>query len=549
MEKEFGEIFSGLKRNFGIAYLDKFTIDPETGKKKPEKYGWSFKEVTDKDYFNHLNGKTSIGIQPCDDEGMVSFGAIDIDDKEHSYSNFPYKKYLDIIKQNNLPLIPVKSKSGGLHLYLFLKEKARAVFLRNFLEGLLFTLKLKPTTEIYPKQTELGYDEEKKEWSNGQYINLPYFNGSERIAINYDGTPFTLEQFIKVVDHNKKTKEELEEFSLALVKTVLQGGSDEFIDGPPCLQISSKEELTDGRDRWLYNYMVFAKKRYQDKWEEMVIDAPKKYFLKDSNGLVIDDWGEKKVRDKIRSWKKDSTKGYTCTQDPIANFCMKAECAKRKYGFLSDRKVLFPKLSSLVKIKYPEPEYTFNVELPNGDSKSVKAKHIKQIVLQEEIRSIIAAAADFVPPKVKSNEFQEVLDSLFPPKEELLPPKGTTPDEQLEEYLKEYINGPQAKSNVSFKAGSVLVEGEYAYFKYQNFYNSLKNKDWKENKSKTAEKIIQIGGGKEITKINIPKRFPKKQGEKESHDPIDVIQIPIDKFKIKSSKPEVISIKSKKDIF
>ena len=81
------------------------------------------------------------------------------------------------------------------------------------------------------------------------------------------------------------------------------------------------------------------------------------------------------------------------------------------------------------------------------------------------------------------------------------------------------------------------------------FYNSLKSKDWRENKSKTAEKIIQIGGGKEKTEINIPKRFPKKQGEKESHDPIDVIQIPIDKFKIKSSKPEVISIKSKKDIF
>ena len=27
MEKEFAEIFSGLKRNFGIAYLDEFTID------------------------------------------------------------------------------------------------------------------------------------------------------------------------------------------------------------------------------------------------------------------------------------------------------------------------------------------------------------------------------------------------------------------------------------------------------------------------------------------------------------------------------------------
>lgn len=227
---------------------------------------------------------------------------------------------------------------------------------------------------------------------------------------------------------------------------------------------------------------------------------------------------------------------------------MKTECAKRKYGFLSDKKALFPKLSSLVKIKYPEPEYTFNVELPNGDSKNVKAKHIKQIVLQEEIRSIIAAAADFVPPKVKSNEFQEVLDNLFPPKEELLPPKGTTPDEQLAEYLKEYINGPQAKSNASFKTGAVLIEGDYAYFKYQSFYNSLKNKDWRLDKSKTAEKIIQIGGDKE-TKINIPKRFPKKPGEKESHDPIDVIQIPISKFKIKTSKVEMIPVKSKKDIF
>jgi len=294
MEKEFAEIFSGLKRNFGIAYLDEFTIDEKTGKKKPKKYGWSFKEITEKHYLDHLKGKTSIGIQPCDDEGMVSFGAIDIDDKEHNYSNFPYKTYLDIIRENNLPLIPVKSKSGGLHLYLFLKEKTKAVFLRNFLEGLLFILKLKPSTEIYPKQTELGYDEEKKEWSNGQYINLPYFNENERVAINYDGTPFTLDQFIKVANHNKKTKEELEEFSLALVKTVLQGGPDEFNDGPPCLQIMSKKELDDGRDRWLYNYMVFAKKKYDDNWQNVVKAAPQKYFIKDANGVLLDDWGSEK---------------------------------------------------------------------------------------------------------------------------------------------------------------------------------------------------------------------------------------------------------------
>jgi len=545
MERKFIEYFTGLQRNFGIADLTKTIKDPVTGKLKPE-YGWSKQPITDQYYLDHLNGDKSIGIQPCNDEGMVRFGTIDIDSKD--YKDFSIKKYLDIIKQYDLPLIPVKSKSGGLHLYLFLKEPVKAIIIKKFLEGLLFTLKLPLKTEIYPKQTELGQDSEGK-FIDGNFINLPYYNKTERIAINFDGKPFTFEQFIQVIEANLKTSSELEEFSIAHVKTVLQGGPSEFDDGPPCLQIMTKSPLDDGRDRWLYNYMVFAKKRYQDKWEEMVVDAPKKYFLKDSNGLVVDDWSEKKVRDKIRSWKKDSTKGYTCTQEPIANFCMKSECVKRKYGFLSDRKVLFPKLSSLVKIKYPEPEYTFNVELPNGESRNVKARNVKQIVLQEEIRSIIAAAADFVPPKVKSNDFQEVLDSLFPPTEELSPPKGTTPDEQLEEYLKEYVNGPQAKSNASFKTGSVLIEGEYAYFKYQGFYKFLKVKDWKEDKSKTAEKIIQICGGKEKAKINVPKRFPKKQGEKESHDPIDVIQISIDKFKIKQSKPEIIPVKSKKDIF
>jgi hypothetical protein len=154
MENKFIEIFEGLKQDVGIAYLNKLETDSVTGKKRPV-YGWQHKPITNQDYLDHLEGKKSIGIQPCNEENMARFGAIDIDDKQHSYDNFPYKKYLDIIKENNLPLIPVKSKSGGLHLYLFLKTPTRALLVKNFLETLLFTLNLPPQTEIYPKQTEL----------------------------------------------------------------------------------------------------------------------------------------------------------------------------------------------------------------------------------------------------------------------------------------------------------------------------------------------------------------------------------------------------------
>ena len=61
--------------------------------------------------------------------------------------------------------------------------------IRNFLESLLFTLKLPTNIEIYPKQTELGKDAEGN-WNMGQYINLPYYNKTERVAFNLDGTTF-----------------------------------------------------------------------------------------------------------------------------------------------------------------------------------------------------------------------------------------------------------------------------------------------------------------------------------------------------------------------
>ena len=122
----FIEVFTGLKRNHGRADMKKLTVT-NTGKKKP-KYDWAHKEVTREDYELHLSGEQALGIQPCDDEGLCRFAAIDIDDKQHSYTNFPYHTYLDLIVKYNLPVVPVKSKSGGLHLYIFTKEPVKANF-------------------------------------------------------------------------------------------------------------------------------------------------------------------------------------------------------------------------------------------------------------------------------------------------------------------------------------------------------------------------------------------------------------------------------------
>jgi hypothetical protein len=40
--------------------------------------------------------------------------------------------------------------------------------------------------------------------------------------------------------------------------------------------------MTDDRDRFLYNYMVFAKKKYKDNWKDKIVEAARNYFKFDS---------------------------------------------------------------------------------------------------------------------------------------------------------------------------------------------------------------------------------------------------------------------------
>ena len=53
-ERKFIETFTGLQRAFGTANLTKLSIDPSTGKARPV-YGWSYNEITEKDYLDHCD--------------------------------------------------------------------------------------------------------------------------------------------------------------------------------------------------------------------------------------------------------------------------------------------------------------------------------------------------------------------------------------------------------------------------------------------------------------------------------------------------------------
>jgi hypothetical protein len=546
--QEFIKNFTGLERNYGFCNISNGYEDPDTGKIKFKNgdYGWSGKPITEFDYKQHLDGTKSIGIQPCNDNDLARFGAIDIDPK--IYKDLDVKYYLDIIQEKELPLIPIKSKSGGLHLYLFTKELVRAKVIKDFLEDILFLFKLPINTEIFPKQTKLGSDTNGNK-VNGNFINLPYFGKKERVAIDPSGKEIPFDLFLQCVELNKVDSKQIKELSDNLIQKALNGGAEEFKDGPPCLEILSKNKMKDGRDRFLYNYMVFSKKKYSDDWKNKVLQAGRNYFEFNQT------WTDDHIKMKIKNWEKQE-KGHTCSDELLSPVCVKSECVKRKFGIISDRKIDWPLMTNLIKVDFkPDPEYYLTVENKKGESVSVHAKDVNKLKDQKELRGLIMAQADIFPPPIKAMDFHAMINALLDTQDTVQPAPGTRPMEILKKLIKEHINGPQATTHNSFLSGNVLKDETYAYFVYDDFYNFLKENEWKKDSSRTSymiEKMFQ----KEKDHLPKPqfgkkKRFPGK--DKKTDKPYPGVNgcavIPLYLFKEEEMEvEEIIEIENEDDI-
>ena len=358
-----------------------------------------------------------------------------------------------------------------------------------------------------------------------------------------NGEEIKYEDFINIIGLNLQTKEQLKKIAGDLVKKELTGGPAEFLDGPPCLQAITKElgegeKLPDERDRFLFNYMVFAKKKYKDNWEKKVLEAGRNYILYD------DDWGDAKVLAKIKGWLKD-TAGHTCNLDPIAKKCSKIECIKRPFGVASQLSESWPMLSGLTKIDYkPEPEFYINVSRPNGKVATIHAKNVKQIIEQRELKALIAAQIEVVPPPIKSKDFNGMLKDLWSNMDVLKPASGTTPREILFELTKEYLNGVQATSHNSFMTGAVLEEEGYVYFKFQPYFDDLKRNEWRKDEQRTSH-MLETYFQAEFSQL---KRYPGKDKNGKYFPAIRCAKLPLDIFKKEKAPEEILTFEDKEDI-
>jgi hypothetical protein len=148
----------------------------------------------------HLRGEKGVGVIPIRADGRCRIGVVDYD----TYDSTAYGIALEKAQCLRLPMVPVKSKSGGLQLWLFLEDWTPAQDVRAFLQrvaevlGMVTedraTAQMRKDTDIFPAQdapTE----------KDGNWIRLPYFNGLDyektRIhAYHANGRAMTLSEFV-----------------------------------------------------------------------------------------------------------------------------------------------------------------------------------------------------------------------------------------------------------------------------------------------------------------------------------------------------------------
>ena len=97
----------------------------------------------------HLKGTKGVGSIPINDKNLCNFGVLDID-------TYPID-HLEVLKKSRklkLPLVVCRSKSGGAHLFLFMKTETSASEIRDYLGEMSAALGY-AGCEIFPKQDRI----------------------------------------------------------------------------------------------------------------------------------------------------------------------------------------------------------------------------------------------------------------------------------------------------------------------------------------------------------------------------------------------------------
>lgn len=506
--EKFATIFEGLKSAYGFFKIEK----EKANGKKAGRAGVIREEPTLKLFEDHIEGKDGLGIIPINEQDSCKWGCIDIDQYPLDHAALVKK-----IRDLKIPLVVCRSKSGGAHCFLFSNEWVSAQDMQKALKNISAALGY-GESEIFPKQIRLHLDR----GDVGNFLNLPYFNREDglRYAFLDDGTSATLDEFYELYDKFVQTPEEitkLQQISEAKETKLLA-------DGPPCLQILSRQKISEGgRNNGLFNMGVYLRKAHPDSWESEILKYNSDFF---APPLPL---GEVNIVAKQLT-RKDYA--YKCGDAPINAHCNKDLCRTRKFGI--GAAAAGATIANLRKYNATPPLWFLDVD---GEPLELDTDGLMS---QGAFQKACLEQLNFMPRTMKKQNWEGRISGLLAEMKDnegaiIEVSQDVTSVGQFYDYLEEFctnMHQAQDKEEILLRRPWTDDEHDLTYFRLKDFEDYLKkNKFFEFKRNKIGKYIKDIQGenivmnikGKSVRVWKIP-RFQNQE-----------IQVSIPKFKQKES--------------
>lgn len=284
----------------------------------------------------HLAGTRPLGIMPIQTDGTCVWASIDYDQYDVNLLELVAR-----VESMGLPLIPCRSKSGGLHLFIFFSTPQPAAIVQTVLRDLAAALGI-AGSEIFPKQTQILAER----GDLGSWMIMPYYGDTfggklqEQVGLRKTGAELTAEEFLRVAE-----KARVDDVA-TLVRTKPPAQPDKpggkrvhepFEDGPPCLQHLARNGVEKGgQNNALFMMGLYLIRKYPAEWKEKLEEYNSKHMTPPLPAEQV--VGVQRQLD-----KKEYE--YTCSVEPMASHCDVRSCRRRKFGIGSSAD--YPDISGL----------------------------------------------------------------------------------------------------------------------------------------------------------------------------------------------------------
>lgn len=412
-------------------------------------------------YQSHLEGKVGLGLVPVQLNGMCRFAAIDID-----VDTIDHNALFTKIEQRNIPINVCRSKSGGAHLYLFIRKELPAQIVRDVLKRWATVLGY-PQVEIFPKQVKVSKE------NIGNWINLPYFGGDNttRYAVGPAGA-LSLEEFLDTAKY----------YDPDIVTQVDESVDSNTAKMPPCLAALTQNGIGEGmRNQAMFNFAVFYRKARPGDWETALQTHNSQYLSPPLDFRELQGVVQSCARTKYQ---------YLCDQSPLKENCDREQCLKLPFGINNkpwDEAGSYDDftITHLRKLLTDPPRYVVEV---NGRDITLDWDSLYTYRL---LKSAIGSALDIVAPPKKQPQWEQKLRGLLATKEDIDAPEDASQVGLVLDRFHEFLGlRDRAQNKEDLLRGIPVEEGGSVLFRVGDLRRYLQG--WKLDRIEGSELFMAL---------------------------------------------------------